>query len=57
MRESGFLSEALQHPRRSLGNRYRSQAEKVLSLIGSLMTEFVTMTEDLVFQVVLLIQL
>ena len=29
----GFLSEALQHPRRSLGNRYRSQAEKFLRLI------------------------
>ena len=32
MRDS-FLSEALQHPRRSLGNRYRSQAEKFLRLI------------------------
>jgi len=33
MREDGFLSEALQHPRRSLGNRYRSQAEKFLRII------------------------
>ena len=33
MREGGFLSEELQHPRRSLGNRYRSQAEKFLRLI------------------------
>ena len=33
MREEGFLSEALQHPRRSLGNRYRSQAEKFLRII------------------------
>ena len=33
MREEGFLSEALQHPRRSLGNRYRSQAEKFLRIV------------------------
>ena len=33
MREDGILSEALQHPRRSLGNRYRSQAEKFLRII------------------------
>ena len=33
MREDSFLSEALQHPRRSLGNRYRSQAEKFLRII------------------------
>ena len=32
MREDGNLSEALQHPRRSLGNRYRSQAEKFLRI-------------------------
>ena len=31
--EDAFLSEALQHPRRSLGNRYRSQAEKFLRII------------------------
>jgi len=33
MREDGFLSESLQHPRRSLGNRYRSQAEKFLRIM------------------------
>ena len=32
MSEKGVLSESLQHPRRSLGNRYRSQAEKFLEL-------------------------
>jgi len=32
MREDGYLSESLQHPRRSLGNRYRSQAEKFLRI-------------------------
>jgi len=32
MRDEGFLSEALQHPRRSLGNRHRSQAEKFLKI-------------------------
>ena len=31
--EESFLSEALQHPRRSLGNRYRTQAEKFLRII------------------------
>jgi tetratricopeptide (TPR) repeat protein len=33
MREDAFLSEALQHPRRNLGNRFRSQAEKFLKLL------------------------
>ena len=32
MEEDHTLSESLQHPRRSLGNRYRSQAEKFLRL-------------------------
>ena len=32
MEEDNTLSESLQHPRRSLGNRYRSQAEKFLRL-------------------------
>jgi len=32
MRDEGVLSESLQHPRRSLGNRHRSQAEKFLKL-------------------------
>ena len=32
MEEDRRLSESLQHPRRSLGNRYRSQAEKFLRL-------------------------
>ena len=32
MEEDSTLSESLQHPRRSLGNRYRSQAEKFLRL-------------------------
>tara|TARA_B100000945_G_scaffold313905_1_gene310692 strand:- start:3498 stop:4472 length:975 start_codon:yes stop_codon:yes gene_type:complete len=32
MEEDPALSESLQHPRRSLGNRYRSQAEKFLKL-------------------------
>ena len=32
MEEDRTLSESLQHPRRSLGNRYRSQAEKFLKL-------------------------
>jgi len=32
MRDDGVLSEILQHPRRSLGNRYRSQAEKFLRI-------------------------
>ena len=32
MEEERRLSESLQHPRRSLGNRYRSQAEKFLRL-------------------------
>jgi tetratricopeptide (TPR) repeat protein len=32
MQEEGSLSETLQHPRRSLGNRYRSQAEKFLKI-------------------------
>ena len=32
MSDSGFLTESLQHPRRNLGNRYRSQAEKFLAL-------------------------
>ena len=32
MKEDNTLSESLQHPRRSLGNRYRSQAEKFLKL-------------------------
>ena len=33
MREDVFLSEALQHPRRNLGNRFRSQAEKFLRIM------------------------
>lgn len=32
MKEVDHLSESLQHPRRSLGNRYRSQAEKFLRI-------------------------
>lgn len=32
MEEEHTLTESLQHPRRSLGNRYRSQAEKFLRL-------------------------
>ena len=32
MEEDRTLTESLQHPRRSLGNRYRSQAEKFLRL-------------------------
>ena len=32
MGEDHTLSESLKHPRRSLGNRYRSQAEKFLKL-------------------------
>ena len=32
MEEDLTLSESLHHPRRSLGNRYRSQAEKFLRL-------------------------
>ena len=32
MEENNTLTESLQHPRRSLGNRYRSQAEKFLRL-------------------------
>ena len=32
MKEDNTLSQSLQHPRRSLGNRYRSQAEKFLKL-------------------------
>ena len=32
MKEDNTLSESLQHPRRSLGNRYRSQAVKFLKL-------------------------
>ena len=32
MGEDHTLSESLKHPRRSLGNRYRSQAEKFLRL-------------------------
>jgi tetratricopeptide (TPR) repeat protein len=32
MRDDGVLSKTLQHPRRSLGNRYRSQAEKFLRI-------------------------
>ena len=32
MSDEGPLSESLQHPRRSLGNRHRSQAEKFLKL-------------------------
>ena len=32
MEEDNALSQSLQHPRRSLGNRYRTQAEKFLKL-------------------------
>jgi len=36
MRDDGVLSDTLQHPRRSLGNRYRSQAEKFLRIKGDI---------------------
>ena len=34
MEDEVGLSTTLQHPRRSLGNRYRSQAEKFLKIAG-----------------------
>ena len=35
MPDETSLSKSLQHPRRSLGNRYRSQAEKFLKIAGN----------------------
>tara|TARA_B100000287_G_C20622328_1_gene776428 strand:- start:72 stop:1043 length:972 start_codon:yes stop_codon:yes gene_type:complete len=35
MNDNKGLTEGLQHPRRSLGNRYRSQAQKFLNISGS----------------------